>query len=799
MFYNYLTIALRNFRKRPGYTLINSVGLALGMAGGIVLFLFIHFHWQTDRHHAQAGQIYRVVLDLHLENGSVEHESGVSLPMVEALQKDFSSVERATFLKEMVSPTITVLPAAGKPVKRFLEEGTVAFANPDYFQIFSCQWLAGSPAKALTEPGTVVLTRRYALKYFGNENITGKLITINNTDFRITGVLGDFPPTTDLKKEVFVSLRSVKQMDPDFNQDDFTWTSSRHQLFVRLDKAASAAGLQAQLPAFSAKYLGAEAAKAYNFRLQPLRDVHFDTRYGGSISYSLLGMLALIGLFLVSIACMNFINLATVQAFLRAKEIGVRQVLGSTPGQVFRQFMVETALVVLASGLVAAWLALLVLPLLNQWLGTAIQLNPATVALYAIFWFVLVVGVTLAAGSYPALVLSRLRPVVTLKAGRFAGSTKSISLRKVLVVVQFSIGLGLMISTIVVTRQLCLFEKTDMGFDQTAIVNVQLPKTTESQRHTLRNQLAQLPGVQQVTFQFRPPASDSRVGGSVRFDNRSKWEEFPIRDRWGDAHYLDTYGLKLVAGRNFTERDSLPEVVVNETFVRKLGLQHPEQVLSRAIEDGTRGTQGTIVGVVKDFHHQSLHQPVEACAIFYFPEGFAQAGIKLETKDLSRSITQLERQWRQSFPDAIFSYQFVDEQIARFYGKEQLIGRLTNLFSGLAIFVACLGLFGLAAFTARQRTKEIGIRKIAGATVSSIVALLAKDFLKLVLIAFLIAAPVAGFLMNQWLQDFACRVDLTWWVFALSGLMALFIAVLTVSFQAIRAALANPARSLRNE
>jgi putative ABC transport system permease protein len=798
MLRNYCYTALRNFRNRPGYSFLNCLGLALGMAGGIVLFLFIYFHWQTDRHHAGADRIYRVVLDLHLDDGSVEPSPGTSLPMVEALRKDYPAIEKAAFLKEMISPVVSVAAPAGVEAKRFLEEGTVAFANEDYFQVFTYQWLLGNPLRVLAEPNTVVLTEKYARKYFGEVNVAGKVLLLNGTPLRVTGVVADYPPATDLRKEVFVSLRSLKGLDPGLDQSSFTWISSRHQLFVALATGASADRLEGQLPAFSKRYFE-DVAHAFQFHLQPLEDIHFNTRYGGSMSRAMLGMLALIGVFLVSIACMNFINLATVQAFLRAKEIGVRQVLGSTRGQVFGQFMTETAMLVLTAGLLGGALSLLLLPLLNEWLGTAIGPPLIGSGVFWLFCVALVVGVTLAAGSYPAWVLSSLRPAATLKAGRYTPRSKGAALRKVLVVAQFAIALVLIISTLVVTRQLRLFQQADMGFQQTSLVSVLLPKTTETERQALRNQLSSIPGVERVTFQYRPPASDSYMGGSVRFDNRADWEKFPIRDRYGDAQYLQTYGLKLVAGRNFIERDSLPEVVVNEAFVRKLGLRNPEQALGKAIEDGTSGTKGVIVGVVRDFHSRSLHEAIEPCAIFYHSPRLEQTGIKLQTASLSTTLRQVEAQWRRSFPDALFSFEFLDEQIARFYEKEQLTGRLVNLFSGLAIFIACLGLFGLAAFTAQQRTKEIGIRKVLGATVGNIVGLLTKDFLKLVFIAFLVAAPVAGYVMQGWLQDFAYQVSLGWEVFAVAGAVALLIAVLTVSFQAVKAALTNPVKSLRSE
>jgi putative ABC transport system permease protein len=796
MLFNYFQIGLRNFQKRPGYSLLNCLGLSLGMAGGIILFLFIYLHYQTDLYHPQANQMYRIVLDLHLADGRVEHSSEVSFPMTEAFRRDYPAVEKAAFLKEIVSPAVSLTTSSGEN-RRFLEEGAVLFTNPDYFQLFSYQWLSGNAAQALKEPLSVVLTRKYALKYFGQTNVVGKVLSIQDVPLQVTGVVADYPPVTDFKKEVFVSISSLKHLDAAFDPTDFTWTSSRHQLFLKLKQKASAEDLQNQLPSFSRKYFG-ELAKAYQFQLQPLREVHFDLRYGGSISWTLLGVLALIGMFIIGIASINFINLATVQAFLRAKEVGVRQVLGSSRRQVFLQLLVETAMLIFLAGVLSMAFTFLYLPLLNQWMGLTLHAGMLVSKVFALFWLLTIGVVVLLAGGYPAFVLSRLPTINTLK-GRYLHSRQVASVRKILVVVQFTIALVLITSTLIVKEQLWFFHRKDLGFKQSAIVSLLLPKTTLTERQALKDQLFSLAGVENVTFQYRPPVSEANVGGSFRFGNRSEWEKFPIRDKWADSQYLKTYGLKLVAGRNFMERDSLTEVVVNETFVRKLGFQDPANVLNQTIEDGTRGTKGVIVGVVKDFNLQSLHQAIEPCAIFYYPEGFAQVGIQIQHTNLPYTLTQIKQQWQKILPHSVFSYQFLDEQIARFYHKEQLIGRIVNWFSVLAILIAGLGLFGLAAFAAQQRTKEIGVRKVLGASVLSIVSLLTKDFLKLVFIAFFIATPIAWYLSEQWLQGFAFRIRITWVIFALAGTLSLLIALITVSFQAIKASLVNPVKSLRSE
>jgi putative ABC transport system permease protein len=353
-------------------------------------------------------------------------------------------------------------------------------------------------------------------------------------------------------------------------------------------------------------------------------------------------------------------------------------------------------------------------------------------------------------------------------------------LRKVLVVAQFAVALVLIISTLVVTRQLRLFGQADMGFRPTAIVTVPLPAPAVAGREALRGQLEALPGVEGVTFQYRPPASDSYMGGSVRFDNRADWEQFAIRDRYADARYLKTYGLKLVAGRNFTNATRCPRWWSTKPSCARWACATPKGCWARPSKTAPSGTKGVIVGVVRDFHQQSLHAAIEPCAIFYLPARMGQVGIKLQGASLAGTLRQVEAQWRRSFPDAVFSYQFLDEQIARFYEKEKLTGRLVNVFSGLCIFIACLGLFGLAAFTARQRTREIGIRKVLGASVGSLVGLLTRDFLKLVGIAFGLAVPVAAYVMSRWLEDFAYRVPIGWAVFALAGAAALGIALLTV-------------------
>jgi putative ABC transport system permease protein len=684
--------------------------------------------------------------------------------------------------------------------KRYLEKEGISFVSPAWFKIFDYKWLAGDPQHALAEPNAVVLTQKWAHKYFGPANPMGKLMRVNNQfTFKVTGLLQDFPENTDTKANMLVSLSTYKIIRPEFPENDWGWIDSNKETFVLLPPNFTAQQFDSAMPAFSRKYHGTDA-QIFRHHLQPLTDIHFNEHYKGVIRKPLLWGLSLIGVFLVVIAGINFVNLATVQSFRRAKEIGVRKVLGSSRGQLFRQFMLETALLTLAATFLSLVLAKFLLPFLNQWTNLSLKLNFPTDPLLGLFLVLLAVAVILLAGFYPALVLAGFNPVQALKGKVALPQMRSVSLRKALVVTQFVIAQVLIICTLVIANQMKLFRNADLGFKAEAVVMVPLPEQTTGKIKALRNELKQHTNVRQVSFCFRAPASTTNNGGSFKYANRTEWETFPVRAKWGDSEYLATFGLKLLAGRNITDRDSTLELLVNETLLRKLQIRDPNQVLGKQIIVGELGDKpGKVVGVVKDFNLRSLHTDIEPCVIGNAPNIYQYAAIALQGSRITSSLATIREKWQAIYPQEVFEYQFLDEQLAHFYATEEMLGKLIQAFTWLAICISCLGLYGLISFTTVQRTKEIGIRKVLGASSATIVRLLTTDFLRLVLLANVIAWPLAGWAMHKWLQDFAYRTNISWWIFALAGLAAVGIALLTVSYQALKAAVANPVKSLRSE
>lgn len=530
-----------------------------------------------------------------------------------------------------------------------------------------------------------------------------------------------------------------------------------------------------------------------------MREVHFDVaRSGNTIRASLLGSLGVVGLLLIGAACINFINLATAQALRRGKEAGIRKTLGSTRGQLVRQFMLETALIVSVATALALALVAVSLPIFANWvhLPLSLRLDGPTLG----FVGLLLPGTILLAGGYPALVLSGFSPHRALRGSQGGTSfVNSFAVRRVLILVQFAVCQVLIIGSLVVAHQIRYIQRADLGFRKDNVVMVRLPYGQKSNQEAFKQQLLSFNTIQSVSLTVLPPSSALGYGGSFKFNGNPDWSKFPIRERLADADYLATYGMKLVAGRNIATGDTIREYLINETLLRKLGFQNPQDVLGKNIQYYLSPVPLPVVGVVADFHQKSLHEPIEPIFIAGQADRYRQAGIRISGNDPVKTLGYIRQIWQKTFPDEVFEYQFLDEQLARLYETETLTARLVNAFTGVAILICCLGLYGLILVVVVQRTKEIGIRKVLGASVTSLVALLSQDFLKLVLIAIVIASPIAWYAMNKWLADFAYKIEISWWYFALAGGLAVGIALLTVSFQSVKAALMDPVKSLRSE
>ncbi|MGX5690083.1 ABC transporter permease [Arcticibacter tournemirensis] len=795
MLKNFFTVALRNIRKNKGYAFINIVGLSLGICCALIIYILVNYHLSFDTFHKSTDRIYRVITEFHQEG--VELERAVPQPLGKAFRNDFGFSEKTARIATLNSSFIAV--QSGKEVKKFDEENGVAYAEAEFFEIFNFPLEEGDKRTALIQPNTALITRNIARKYFGKEEALGKTIKVNNKDiFTVTGVLKDLPSNSERKNEIFLSYDNLKNWNQ-WIASDSSWTGvfGGLECYTLLKKGVHPETVNKALAGLSDKYYDEEDSKVFRFILQPLKNVHFNTGMDGEISTKTLYTLSAIGVFLLIVACVNFINLATAQSLKRAKEVGVRKVLGSSRKQIFWQFIAETFIIVLTAWILSFLLAGVLTPLINQLLHSniAVRINDSRLLFFSGITFVLVVFIS---GFYPGLIQSAWRPAETLK-GQIKNSGGSFSIRKMLVTVQFAIVQMLIIGVIVIAVQMHYATTTDMGFTKEGIVILDIPHQDKATMNTLKNKLAQLPGVESLSFSLATPASNSNNVTGIRYNNREKTEPFDVNAKQADENYLTTYGIKLVAGRNIFASDTIKEFLVNETLVRKLKLSSPQDIIGKRIFVNGDSWKGTVVGVVKDFYNHSFHTGIEPVCIMSDFRQYRKCGIKVNLQNLGTLLPQFEKTWNSLYPENIYSSTFLDDDIRKFYEKEQMMLHLVELFAAIAIFIGCLGLYGLVSFMALQRTREIGVRKVLGASENSIIWLFGKEFTILVLLAFVIAAPLAGWVMHHWLQNFVYHIPVNWLIFLISIVITLVITALTVGYRSVRAARSNPVQSLRME
>ncbi|MCY7353009.1 MAG: ABC transporter permease [Cytophagaceae bacterium] len=801
MLRNYLKIAFRNLRKNRTYALINVTGLALGLGGALLIFALVRYHFAIDTHHRHYDRTYRIVSKYFTPDGDF-HTPGVPYPFGKAVRNDHPDVEQLAMIDQWEEPMVSV-PVANGPDKKFkVTESMGAFVEPSYFRIFDYDWIAGGPTD-MSQPNTVVISGGNAQKYFGRtDNVVGKVLKINGRiNARIVGVFRDYRDNTDFAYSVMPSYATLKEYRGGRSDDDFGSTNSSSQCFVLLNDQFTAADWDRQMLAFIKKY-NPENIKKKRFPIQPLRDIHFSTDYGG-VSKSLIVSLFIIGIFLIVTASINFVNLATAQALTRSREVGVRKVMGSTQGQLFVQFMGETALITLTATVIALGLFQVGQSLVQQYMHGAFKFTfyfDASV----IGWLVLLVlGVIGLSGVYPALVLSGFKPVMALAGKITARQVGGFSVRRGLVVAQFAISQILIIGMIVVASQLRFMQEKELGFRKNAILTIQLPNVDKqdlAKMSTFRNLATGIPDVSKFSYSMSGAPQSGWVSQStIKYDTRPEAEKFEPHRKGIDANYLDLYGIKLVAGRNLYPSDTVREVLVNETFVRKLGLRNPAEVLGKILHTNGNTRHPEIVGVMKDFNQVTLQDAIAPLFMTTQASNYYSANLQLRTGNFQRVISQLEKQYNQVYPDAYFTYQFVDAQIERSYQEEQTMGKLVNFFAGIAVLIGCLGLYGLVLFMATQKTKEIGVRKVLGASVGSILWLFGREFARLIAVAFVLAAPLAWYVMNEWLQGFEYKITLGPGIFGIALVATVLVAALTVSFQSVKAALTNPVKSLRSE
>jgi ABC-type antimicrobial peptide transport system permease subunit len=789
--------------RNKSYTAINIVGLAIGIAACLLIFLVIHFETSFDNFHKKKDQIYRIVTVSKTPDGN-DYGTGVPWPVTPAMRVDYPQLLVASIFEN--GGQISVLNNNAQTIKKFSED-KVYFIEPQFFEIFDYEWLAGDKNTALNEPNTAVLTQDVAEKYFGNwKDAIGKTIKYENKILlKITGILKNMPANTDMDLKVVISNETIKNTNIKGNLKDWVSIYSNHYCFVVLPSNIPVKLFNNDLAAFVKRHKPAEYAKQ-GMAVQPLTEMHYDDRLGvfngSTFSKDLIRILSLVGLFLLIIACVNFINLATAQAVNRSKEVGIRKVLGSNRPQLIFQFINETFIITITAVILAIIISEIALSSVNQLLAIKLEGSFLLDGTVLIFLGGVIIGVTFLSGFYPAMVLSGFNPITALKNKIAASSTSGISLRRGLVVLQFCIAQVLVIGTLTIISQMDYFRNAWLGFDKEAVITVPIPNDSISHLKikAIGNQILRQPGIKDVSFSFTSPSDNSGWGSDFKYNNSPKKTDFGASLKWADAEYFKLYNLKFVAGGPYLNSDSLSGYVVNEALLKKLGVNNPKSAIGKYInlwDDKKRIRR--ITGVVKDFNISSLSQAIPPVLMGSWKDVYQTINIKLKGNNLKQTLSSVEKLWNDTFPEYVYSYQFLDEKIRLFYQQQDQLSALCKIFAGVAIFISCLGLYGLVSFMAVQRTKEVGIRKTLGATVSHIVYLFSKEFTFLILIAFAISAPVGWYLMNKWLQAFAYKISIGPGIFILAIAASVTIAWLTVGYKAIRAALENPVNSLKSE
>ncbi|GAB4046656.1 ABC transporter permease [Spirosoma litoris] len=788
MLHNYFRTAWRNLVKNRFYSLINMTGLTAGLAVGMLILLWVQDELSYDRFHHQADQIYR------LENWAGTGDSrqiwtATVAPIAVLGKKELPEIKDEVRISyNGMFPLFTY---KGKTVN----ETNTFFTDPSLFSLFDFSLVQGNAANPFPDNHSIVLTESTAKRYFGNDNPIGKtLASNNNTAFRVTGVIRDFPKNSSIQgdmmlpislefDEMYRSRTDGRNKDNDFSQFDYN-------TYLLLQPGTNLTQLADKLRQIHLRNKPDDTDLTY--LLQPLADMHLYKADGSQGGIETVRMFSIIALLILVIACINYVNLSTARSMLRSKEVSMRKIVGAAKSQLFVQFVVETALLFSLAAVLAFGLIYLLLPAYNQLSGKELALDFSNYHIWQVMGFT-IVGTLLASSIYPALLLSSFEPLKALK-GRVSARFSEAAFRRGLVIAQFTVTVVLIASTLIIRNQLSYIQSKELGYDRSQTFGFFM---LDMSKHydAVKAELLQQPGIVSIT---RASANIVRLSGQTgdnEWDGKEKGESMFMRPVSIDRDFIPFFKMKLQQGANFTGAvaDST-HFILNETAVKVARIKNPIGKRFRLWNH-----KGTIIGVVKDFHFASMRQKIEPAIFYYDPKHMDAIYIKTTGQQAKQAITATQRFWKQYNPDYTMDYAFLDDIFNRLYQSEQKTGLLFNLFAGIAILISCLGLFGLATYTAQVRTREIGVRKVLGASVTGIIQLLAKDFIKLVLIAILIAVPIAWYSMNQWLTDFAYRIDVQWWVFALAGLLALAVALLTVSFQSIKAALMNPVKSLRSE
>ena len=816
MFNNHFKIAFRQILKRKGYSLLNIIGLAFGITSCLLILQYVLYERSYDNFHPNGSNIYRLRLDSY-QNGELAWQSATSYPAFAPTMKgDFPEVIEACRLHDaemvMTNPETQV---------KFAEKKGY-YADPPFLKMFDVAFLSGDPATALVGPNKIILSETMAKKYFGQTDVIGKQLLEKDPDlmqtYEVTGVFKDYPKNSHLTLDYLISYKTLgveiqKTWQDTTNATETNWGWYDFYTYLQLKPGTDLEALRTKLPGFTNKYINAprkernpDLTTINEIDILPMADIHLYSNVNQEAEPNgdgkAVSLLFLVAFFILTLAWVNYVNLATARSLERSREVGVRKVLGAERRQLVVQFLMESLMLNVAAFLLALMLFQVSLPVFQnifEFPKTSVLWQNPVFALSAIGLFL---AGSILSGLYPAFVMSGFRPVTVMK-GLFKNTAQGTALRKGLIVFQFVTSIALIIGTMVVYKQLQFMRSQDLGvnIEQTLVVEGPesiLDSLYEGIFTPFENEVLKMPNVKSMTSSAYVP------GDEIYWTNGVQWlqpgaNSFTIYTQGVDDEFIDAYGLGLVAGRNFSKGMGEDEhaCLLNERAISLLGFPTAEAAISEKVRRG--GDTLTVVGVTKDFHHLGLQKAIDPVIFLYRPGNQHYLSIKVGTGDVQATVAEVQQHWEQHFPSDPFNYFFLDEFFNKQYKTDSMFGKLFTFFALLAIFVASLGLFGLASYDVLQRTKEIGIRKVLGATTTGLVTLLSKDFLKLVFVAFLVASPLAYFFMEKWLADFAYRTDIAWWVFALAGVAAVAVAFLTVSFQSMKAALANPVKSLRSE
>jgi len=802
MFKNYLTTAYRNLIRKRTSTFFNVAGLTLGIAGSIVLFLLITWILGYDKFQTNYSRIYRVVTD-EGSGDDMFHTPGVPTILPVAFRNDFEEAEKVAITSFEGGGLVLIPQKDGEPVK-YQERDGIVFTEQALFSIIDRVALHGDLSKGLDEPNEAIISKALAIKYFGKEDAIGEILTHRDKDYKISTVVEDMPSNTDFPFTVMLSYETVRQ---DYEEQGWGSTSSGNQCYFLLKEGVGISQVEARMQAFADKYIGKDNYGKRIFSIQPLSELHFDTRYygygGNTVSRGNILALIFIGIFLVLTGCINFINLSTAESIKRSKEVGIRKTLGSTRAQLVTQFLGETGIVTIVSILLALVLAQFALGYINPFMELDLAISlPANTTLL-VFLVALFVVVSILSGIYPAFIMSGFKPAMVMKNMISNKSSAGFFMRKSLVVFQFFISQLLIIGTVVIITQMNYFKSKELGFRKDAIITMPLPRDDDksedhfSKIRTLKNEITRIAGVEAVSLSNTPPSSGSVSGTGFILEGESDEQRKDTQIKNIDGNYIDLYNLALIAGKNLTDLDTTTGYVVNREFAKVAGFLNPDDILDKRIL--IWGKLYPVVGVVENFHTTSLHQKIEPTAMFNRASNYRTLSVKVNPSNYKSTVESIKGLWENAYPKNIFGYQFLSDEIADFYRSEEQMSILLSGFTTMAIVIGCIGLFGLATFMANQKTKEIGVRKVLGASVKGIVFSFSREYIVLVMVAFLFAVPFTWYVMNAWLEEFSYKITLGPAVFGIGLISTLIIAVLTVGYKSYQSATANPVDSLRSE